>query len=576
MQRKVFQGSNNRAESERSQTFLAFRARSTQLAQSGVWIALSAKVSSLSRVALLQMFSMAKITDGSTYLEHHLARNDYYAEGEKVVGQWRGGLASRLGIRKGQQIHSGDQAFRLLRDNVNPATSQKLTQRNVENSIRFFDFQCSAQKSVSLLYALTGDGRLAAAHERAADEAFDELESFAACRVRTGAAVHTQKTRHTGNVCAAVFAHDASRALDPQLHKHFVVANATWDEVQGRMVALESVEMVKAIRYAGKVYQNALARQVQALGYDIEESRDEKGAIEGFEIQGVSPELRARFSKRRADVEAGIKTFEEEEGRSPSRAEIAVITRQTRDAKMAEILTPAVRANQLAQLSDAERMQLQTLQTAALRRVDCARSRISQVPAVDYTGAAESAALQAAVAHRYERASVLRGHDMLAEALNTALGTLDLQRLKQSIQTSDAGLVALDTDERLLSCRFSTKEGLARERWSVEFVNGGIGRCSPLFDGAMKIADWLAEEQKEAVRFVGSSCDQVMAIRGVAGAGKTTMLKELDGHLAAAGHSLLYLAPTASAVAVLKEEGFANATTVAAYHRRTWEAGSCT
>ena len=295
---------------------------------------------------------MAKIKDGSTYLDHHLTCNDYYAEGEQVVGQWQGRLASRLGMAPGQQIHSGDRAFRRLRENINPLTNHKLTQRNVEGSIRFFDFQCSAQKSVSMLHALTGDERLAAAHDLAAAEAFAELETFAVCRVRAGAAASSQETRHTGNVCAAVFRHDASRTLDPQLHTHFVVANATWDETQQRIVALESCEIIKAIRYAGKVYQNALAREVQALGYDIEEVRNEGGAIEGFEILGVSAELRARFSKRRAEVEAGISQFKQEKGRSPSRAEIAVITRQTRSAKMAEISTPAVRAAQLAQLSE--------------------------------------------------------------------------------------------------------------------------------------------------------------------------------------------------------------------------------
>ena len=75
----------------------------------------------------------------------------------------------------------------MLRENVNPATGEKLTQRNVEGSIRFFDFQCSAQKSVSVLHALTGDEWLAGAHDRAAARAFAELEGFAACRVRAGA-----------------------------------------------------------------------------------------------------------------------------------------------------------------------------------------------------------------------------------------------------------------------------------------------------------------------------------------------------------------------------------------------------
>ena len=512
---------------------------------------------------------MAKITDGSTYLDGHLTSNDYYAESEQVVGQWRGRLVSRLGMTPGQQIHSGDRVFRLLRGNINPVTGEKLTQRNVEGSIRFFDFQCSAQKSVSILHALTGDERLAAAHDLAAAEAFAELETFAACRVRAGAAAWSQTTRATGNLCAATFRHDTSRALDPQLHTHFVVANATWDEAQQRMVALESCEMVKAIRYAGKAYQNALAREVQALGYDTEEIRSEKGVVEGFEIQGVSAELRARYSKRRAEVEAGIEAFQQEKGRSPSRAEIAVITRQTRSAKMAEISTPAVHAAQLAQLSVAEHEQLRSLTAMARKRTDQARSEASEVFANDHTGVAEAMALEAAVAHRYERASVMCGHEVLAEALNTTLGLLDLAKLKQRMQTGGAGLVALDADARLLSCRFATQEGLALERWSVGFVNDGIGRCDSLFDDGVKIADWLAEEQREAVLFVGSSRDRVMGIRGIAGAGKTTMLKELNSHLAAARHKLLYLAPTAAAVEVLKEEGFANAMTVSAYLVRT-------
>jgi hypothetical protein len=32
------------------------------------------------------MFTMAKIKDGSSYLERHLAANDYYSEQETVVG----------------------------------------------------------------------------------------------------------------------------------------------------------------------------------------------------------------------------------------------------------------------------------------------------------------------------------------------------------------------------------------------------------------------------------------------------------------------------------------------------------
>ena len=42
------------------------------------------------------------------------------------------------------------------------------------------------------------------------------------------------------------------------------------------------------------------------VGYDVVQIRDNKGAITGFEIAGVSGDIRRRFSKRRAEVEAGI------------------------------------------------------------------------------------------------------------------------------------------------------------------------------------------------------------------------------------------------------------------------------
>ena len=54
--------------------------------------------------------------------------------------------------------------------------------------------------------------------------AFRELESFAAMRVRKQGCL-TDRT--TGNLVAASFVHDSSRTLDPQLHTHFTVFNAT-------------------------------------------------------------------------------------------------------------------------------------------------------------------------------------------------------------------------------------------------------------------------------------------------------------------------------------------------------------
>ena len=69
----------------------------------------------------------------------------------------------------------------------------------------------------------------------------------------------------TGKIVYASFRHDASRTLDPQVHTHNVVVNVTRDS-EGKYKALESVEMCRAIRYAGKVYHNELAKTVAGIG----------------------------------------------------------------------------------------------------------------------------------------------------------------------------------------------------------------------------------------------------------------------------------------------------------------------
>jgi len=219
------------------------------------------------------MFTMAKIKDGGTYLERHLAANDYYCENESVIGQWIGRGAARLGLEA--EIHAGDKSFENLRNNRCP-DGDKLTPRDSPDRVKFFDFQCSAQKSVSVMAVTLGDTRLLEAHDAAAKLAFAELEKFAARQANTAL---TRTNIRTANVVAASFRHTASRALDPQVHTHFVTANATWDEGKRSWRALTEFEMVSAIRYAGKVYQNEMARSCRALGYEISKSRDGRGRI---------------------------------------------------------------------------------------------------------------------------------------------------------------------------------------------------------------------------------------------------------------------------------------------------------
>src|SRR5437588_10077191 len=116
------------------------------------------------------------------YFVEHLSQNDYYAAGEIRPGQWIGLGAQRLGLKQ----NVSRKQFHALCENRNPQTGERLTQRqNAQDQRRvFFDFTCSAPKSVSVLAVTLDDQRFVEAHQESARIAFGEFETFAATRVR--------------------------------------------------------------------------------------------------------------------------------------------------------------------------------------------------------------------------------------------------------------------------------------------------------------------------------------------------------------------------------------------------------
>ena len=134
----------------------------------------------------------------------------------------------------------------------------------------------------------------------------------------------------------AVYHHDTSRELDPQLHTHAVAANLTYDGVEGRWKALQASDIYEQRAYLTEVYRNALAREVRSLGYEIEDRRSSKGKNLGFEIKGVSDELLEKYSQRSEQRDRAIAEFVGSKGRHPSDNEIAVLVRESRADKLVE------------------------------------------------------------------------------------------------------------------------------------------------------------------------------------------------------------------------------------------------
>src|ERR1700692_2909755 len=112
--------------------------------------------------------------------KNYYATAEYYSEGQEIVGSWGGKGASRLGLEGTVDKLS----FERLCDNLDPRTGKKLTVRTRSGRTGGYDFTCSVPKSVSLLYAMSGDQSILDAFRSAVDATMREMEAEMKTRVR--------------------------------------------------------------------------------------------------------------------------------------------------------------------------------------------------------------------------------------------------------------------------------------------------------------------------------------------------------------------------------------------------------
>jgi conjugative relaxase-like TrwC/TraI family protein len=117
--------------------------------------------------------------------------------------------------------------------------------------------------------------------------------------------------------------HEASRALDPQLHTHVCIMNITYDQKEQRWKGVQPDYYFKHQSYFREVCDSKLAQRMVEGGYEIEKARSI-----GFNLKGFPPELRKQFSKRREEIERVAKSIG-----ATTQDELQAITARTRHAK---------------------------------------------------------------------------------------------------------------------------------------------------------------------------------------------------------------------------------------------------
>ena len=235
--------------------------------------------------------------------------DDYYTGHGEMPGRWLGNAAGALGL--GGTV-SGDD-LRAVLAGLNPGTGQTPNGdrlRTWKGRVPGFDLTFSAPKSVSVLYALADPlvrGQIVEALDAAVDDAVGWLEREA-CFVRRGSNNRATASGASGDFgtrrlpgggfLAAGFRHRTSRAGDPQLHTHVLVANLTRGP-DGRWSALDAQAIYRSRRAAGAVYDAAVRHQLTArLGVDWVLN----GRGDG-EIAGIPSRVLTLFSKRRHEID---------------------------------------------------------------------------------------------------------------------------------------------------------------------------------------------------------------------------------------------------------------------------------
>ncbi len=356
------------------------------------------------------------------------------------------------------------------------------------------------------------------------------------------------ENRATGNWIVASYTHDTSRQLDPQLHTHAVAANLTYDGTEGRWKALQASGLYERRSYLTEVYRNALAREVRALGYEVENRHDVRGRDKGFEIAGFSQDLLDKYSQRSAQRDAAIQEFTNSRGRAPTDNEVAVLVRETRADKLQEISTERVLNLQRDRLTPDERQMLREVLNEAQTQ--------SFSPQIDR--GEHEASLAYSQEHIFERLSVAREHEVLTEALRHGRGNVDLSHLQGFLSLERAKGTLISSGDEI-----ATHASLQRERDMIVVVDRGVDRYDCLGKGRdFEVSEHLRLEQRHAVEAVLDSRDLAINVRGAAGTGKTATLREIERGLRDAGHEVLAAAPTRSAVDELEKVGFRDAVTV--------------
>lgn len=490
---------------------------------------------------------------------------DYYVEGTEAPGYWIGLGSEHLRVVGEVEPEALHRAL----EGHHPLTGSELVPPHARR-VPGFDVTFSAPKSVSVLFGI-GDEALRRTirteHDSAVAEAFAYLERVAANGRRgAGGAISIKGAGFIG----AAFRHRTSRAGDPQLHTHVLIANMV-QGTDGKWSAIDGRAIYQHAKTAGYLYEARLrARLTERLG--VEWTPVKNGIAD---IEGVPKDVLRAFSRRRAEIEAELLRRGETSSAAARMATLS--TRQRKDyGVMPEQLVGEWR----------ERAARLGFDRVALRAV-LGRSDARRRAPADWVRAFRRLAAPTGLTHRRSTFAPRDVVQALCEAIPAGAGVevREFEAAAEEFLDSDGVLAVLDGDAgqaapairlrdgRMVWARtdrrFSTVELLTVEQQVIGTALSGVGRgvaivAPQLAEAAIGRRPFLSEEQQQMVRRLTGDGDTVAIVVGPAGTGKTVALQAAREAWEAGGIKVEGVAVARRAARELSDGAGIEATSVAA------------
>jgi conjugative relaxase-like TrwC/TraI family protein len=516
------------------------------------------------------------------YHERHLSADEYHLEEGRSHGWFFGELAKdwKLDVTT---IRSGDKRFREFAElNIADLSGQNGLRRPRRSSRRAIDFTFSAPKSVSVAAVL--DPRLGIELRSAVAEEMRWFEQYASARDRRGEHYQSEASRQTGKVLGAAFLHETSRAHDPDLHCHCLIANITIDPERKQALALDYGMMFELRKTLDARIINNLAARCARLGYTVET------APHAFRLREIPLEVERAHSVRSREIQTakrllakgytveqltqalrGLNIEEKSElwvtGRIQDRLEIPGLpsARKVNEYDLDEQAWLVTRRPKEHSSREDIRTKVQQSFRQAGFEFPKPPVRTAEPPAREDLKSVISQGLKSV----FERETVVRLDDLVGEIVRLAPGRCSNAAIETALQ-NQSELVHLRIEGKRM---VTTGAVVAEEQAIVQAVKSGLGQhraiingteyqtSADLFPSPERVEDivtdakargeemtpdlakeWL-RQHAEVHRYVLTSNDQFINVRGGAGVGKTFSMERLVRASLDAGRTVVLCAP---------------------------------